>query len=88
MTDWNDFTSKAKQAMQLAKTKPGRYGGRYITRHYDKKTKQDVISIHDDDDPETLPEELDALAHARPDGISGIGRMRHFINSDGTVRIE
>jgi hypothetical protein len=74
--------------MQMAAQLPSRYGGRYVTRKYHKKTGKDINIILADDNPE-MPEardpKLDIFALARPDCVYGLGHARCWVNRDGTL---
>jgi hypothetical protein len=77
-----------REAMDAAKTKPGRYGGRYVARKYDRKLGADVYLVLEDDDPAKYARKtsLDIFAQAVPDKVHPIGRARWWLNEDGTVR--
>jgi hypothetical protein len=87
-----EITNTFRQAMELAKLNPGRYGGRYVGRIYNRETKQDEYVICEDDDPKRFNEggdlfndKLDILAQCTPTKCYGIGRWRNFVNADGSV---
>jgi hypothetical protein len=86
--DLDAIEATLAKAMQLAAEKPGKYGGRYVGRRYDKKANIDRYVICDDDDPEgpeSQDQTLDIFALARPDDVFGLGHFRYFINRDGTI---
>lgn len=85
MTDWNKLTEACKQGMVAAAENPGRYGGRYVGRYYDRKAKDDVFVVLDDDDPETVPEHIDVLAQCCPKKVNPIGGAGTFLKADGSV---
>jgi hypothetical protein len=70
--------------MQEAAENPGRYGGKYVGRKYDKANRCDIWVILDDD-PDNVPEPVDVLVHVTPKKCYGIGHARYWINEDGTV---
>lgn len=78
-----------KDGMQAATEKPGRYGGRYVARQYDRAAKADRYLVLADDDPDLYrdDESLDVLAQCTPKTAYGIGRARHWINEDGTISL-
>lgn len=82
MDKWQELTECCREAVNMP---PGRYGGRYVGRKYDRKAKRDVFLILDDDDPETIPDDVDVLAHVYRGKVCPIGRARYWLNADGTV---
>lgn len=87
MTNWNDLTVKCQEAMRAAAAKPGRYGGRYVARRYDRVAETDVFMVCDDDDPDAYraDESIDILAHVIPTEVRPLGYARTYLQSDGTV---
>jgi len=97
-TNWAELTERCREAMVAAKEKPGRYGGLYVGRYYDKKNKVTVFAILADDDPDTyhketvtlldgskMPKEFDVMAQATPKRVYPIGFARTYLLPDGTV---
>lgn len=86
---WAKLPKVLRDAMELAKIAPGRYGGRYVGRVYNRTAKRDEFVICDDDDPEKYHNDsdcdLDILAQATPTKIHPIGGARNYINADGTI---
>lgn len=76
-----------KQAMTAAADKPGRYGGRYVGRRYNRAERRDDVFILDDDDPELYrdDETLDLIAQVTPKAVLPMGRCRYWLNSDGSI---
>ncbi len=87
MTDYSQLPIICQQAMKLASTQPGRYGGRYVARRYNKLTKSDEFLVLGDDDPELFKddESLDILAQATPKCILPFGQARTWLGKDGSV---
>lgn len=85
MTNWNELTTRCHEAMKLAAKKPGRYGGRYVGRRYLKVEKRDEFVVLADDDPSTVPKDVDVLAQVTPYTVYPIGRARFYLLADGTV---
>lgn len=85
MEIWDKVGPTCQEAMQAAAEKPGRYGGRYVGRRYDKANNEDLLVILDDDDPKTVPDEIDVLCHVTPGRVLPVGRMRHFMDDQGNV---
>ena len=69
-----------RDAMAAAADSPGRYGGRYVARTLDGEGL--VIC---DDDPETVPDDLDVIAQCTPDVVHPIGRAQQWLREDGSV---
>lgn len=89
--DFTTIEATLKQAMADAKIKPGRYGGRYVSRRFDKATKRDVYEVMKNDDPRTKDAQninIDILAQVMPTKVIPIGRARYWINQDGTINRE
>lgn len=84
-TDWGELTKKLRQAKLEAAQHPGRYGGRYVGRRWNKRTKRSDFLILDDDDPDKIPADVDVLAIAKPDVIHPLGGAGRFIQPDGTI---
>lgn len=78
--DFEKLTAVCKHAMTLAAESPGRYGGRYVARN-----TQDEIVVLDDDDPETVADDIDVLAQVTPDRVWAVGHARGYLNDDGSV---
>ena len=88
MLDLEQVEAMLKNGMEAAREKPGRYGGRYVSRRWDKKQQCDVYEVLDDDDPEKVRDkkrDWDIIAQCLPSKVYGIGGARHWINLDGTV---
>ena len=78
------MTIACRQAVRaVARGKVGKYGGLYVCR--DEDTDGQFI-VHDNDDPETLPDNLDAFAHVTPTGVCAMGRARNYLFLDGSVK--
>jgi hypothetical protein len=82
---WNELTERCREAMAKSHTSPGRYGGLYVGRRYDRNAKRDVFLILEDDDPETVPNDIDVLAHVYKGKVCPIGHARYWLGEDGTV---
>ncbi len=86
--DLDRIEAVIKEAMALARTKPGLYGGRYVARKYDAKNKKDIYFVMETDDPdskEAKNPKADILCHAQANKVYGIGFARNWINLDGTL---
>ena len=83
--EWARLPAVLREAMQVAAKKPGRYGGRYVARRYNRGQKRTEFLILASDDPDAYRDELDIdiLAQATPDAIHAIGCARHYIHADG-----
>jgi len=88
MRDAQAIKAACDKARELAVSKPGRYGGRYVAERYNPNTKRQDVIVLDDDDPDRYrdDETLDIFAQATPTKVYGIGRARHWLLEDGTVR--
>jgi hypothetical protein len=80
-----ELEAEISRAKQLATSKPGRYGGRYVARRYDRASGSDLFVTLEDDDPDTVADGWDVLAQVTPSKVYGIGHARNYIRPDGTV---
>lgn len=88
--EWEGLPQRLQEGMAAARENPGRYGGRYVGRRYDKKIKKTIFMVLDDDDPDLYrdDEKLDILAQCMPHKVHPIGRARHYIKEDGSVSFD
>lgn len=84
-----------KAGMQAAGEKAGLHGGRYVAEQARKGTETlftphdpPMFVVLDDDDPKLYNDrlDLDIHAHCTPTKCYGIGRARHYIMEDGSIR--
>jgi hypothetical protein len=87
VTDWTELPEVCRQAMQAAAEKPGRYGGRYVARRYNRREDRTEFLVLEDDDPILYQDDetLDILAQVTPTKVLGVGHMRDFLAEDGKV---
>lgn len=85
MTDWTQLETVCKKAMQAATEKPGRYGGRYVGRRFNKTTRASEFVILDDDDGDEVPDDVDVVAQCTSERVNPIGAAARYLQADGTV---
>ena len=86
--DFEELPATIESARKAAKEKPGRYGGRYVARRYNRKERKTEWFVLDDDDPDVYrdDESLDVIAQVTPTAVNAIGRARHWLREDGTFK--
>lgn len=82
---WARLPGVLRLAMDLAAKSPGKYGGRYVARTYNRSAKRTEFLVLAGDDPDAYRDELDLdiLAQAMPTHINAIGAARQYIHADG-----
>lgn len=82
---WARLPGVLRQAMETAAKAPGKYGGRYVARTYNRSAQRTEFLILASDDPDAYRDEqdIDILAQAMPDRINAIGSARSYIYPDG-----
>lgn len=77
------------KAMKAAAERPGRYGGRYVSRWYDRQKNVDVYEVLEDDDPEKYRgrkwEKHDIFAQVTSAQVYPLGRARYWLDGQGRV---
>lgn len=84
--DAGDIKAICQAGMAAAATRPGRYGGRYVARL--GMDHAEALVLLGDDDPEKYDHitDIDIFAQCVPGKVHPVGRARHWLNEDGTLR--
>lgn len=88
--EFADVPRVCAEAMKAAAEKPGKHGGRYVARRFNKTTQHTEWMILDDDDFELYraDESLDIVAQATPKRIYPMGPARNWLNADGSTNFK